>query len=61
MVTTRCSGDSCYNRVELQNGHLSKGHANLFIPATLKGEAVDADGKIEKLFTIQGYKGSNIL
>ena len=45
MVTSRCSGDSCYNRVELQNGHLSRGHANLFIPSTLKGEAVDDEGK----------------
>ena len=37
MVTTRCSGDSFLNRVELQNGSLSKGHANMFIPATLCG------------------------
>ena len=48
MVTTRCSGDSFLNRVELQNGSLSKGHANMFIPSTLcgshyKGNGVDTD------------------
>lgn len=37
MVTSRCSGDSYLNRVELQNGCLSKGHANMFIPSTLCG------------------------
>ena len=34
LVTTRCSGDSYLNRVELQNGCLSKGHSNTFIPST---------------------------
>ena len=37
MVTTGCSGDSFINHVELQNGSLCKGHANMFIPATLCG------------------------
>ena len=31
LVTTRSSGDSFLNHVELQNGCLSRGHANLFI------------------------------
>ena len=29
VVTARCSGDSRFNRVELHNGHLSRGHSNL--------------------------------
>ena len=37
LVTTRCSGDSFLNRVELQNGCLGRGHSNLFIPSTLLG------------------------
>ncbi len=37
MVTTRSSGSSYKNRVELQNGCLALGHANLFIPSTLNG------------------------
>ena len=32
LVTTRSSGSSYLNRVELQNGCLSLGHANTFIP-----------------------------
>jgi len=32
LVTTRDSGSSYLNKVELQNGCLSLGHANLFIP-----------------------------
>ena len=35
LVTTRSSGSSYLNRVELQNGCLSLGHANTFIPSTL--------------------------
>ena len=45
MVTTRCSGDSRLNRVELQNSHLSKGHSNTFIPSTLVGDHTDHNGK----------------
>ena len=41
LVTTRCSGDSFLNRVELRNGCLSRGHSNLFIPSTLTGEPAD--------------------
>ena len=37
LVTTRSSGSSYLNRVELQNGCLSRGHSNLFIPSTLSG------------------------
>ena len=45
MVTTRCSGDSYLNPVELVNGHLSRGHSNAFIPSTLKGSSTDINGK----------------
>ena len=37
METTRSSGSSYKNRVELQNRCLVLGHANLFIPSTLNG------------------------
>lgn len=37
LVTTRYSGDSFLNRVELQNGCLARGHSNLFVPSTLVG------------------------
>ena len=40
MVSTRSSGSSYKNRVELQNGCLSLGHANLFIPSTLNGSCM---------------------
>ena len=45
MVTTRSSGSSFLNRVELQNGCLSRGHSNLFIPSTLSGSCIE-DGEI---------------
>ena len=41
LVTTRSSGSSYLNRVELQNGCLSLGHANTFIPSTLTGSCED--------------------
>ena len=48
LVTTRSSGSSYLNRVELQNGCLSLGHANLFIPSTLNGSCVDPNtGEID--------------
>ena len=48
LVTTRSSGSSYLNRVELQNGCLSLGHANLFIPSTLIGSCVDPNtGEID--------------
>ena len=37
LLTTRSSGSSYLNRVELQNGCLSLGHSNTFIPSTLSG------------------------
>lgn len=46
MVTTRSSGSSYKNRVELQNGCLALGHANLFIPSTLNGSCM-VSGKID--------------
>ena len=48
MVTSRCSGDSSFNRVELQNGQTSLGHSNLFIPSMLNGPHTDDDGKMTK-------------
>ena len=45
MVSTRCSGDSYLNRVELQNSCLARGHANTFIPSTLNGAPTDESGK----------------
>ena len=41
LVTTRSSGSSYLNRVELQNGCLMRGHANLFIPSTLGGDPME--------------------
>lgn len=46
MVTTRCSGDSFLNPVELVNGHLARGHSNYFIPSTLNGSPIRDDGNI---------------
>lgn len=49
LVTTRSSGASYLNRVELQNGCLSLGHSNLFIPSTLHGPCFDkTTGKINE-------------
>ena len=46
MVTSRNSGASYRNRVELQNGCLTLAHANLFIPSTLNGSCLDRSGGI---------------
>ena len=54
MVTTRCSGDSYLNRVELQNGCLSKGHSNTFIPSTLCGSPFNNEGSLDE----QKYKAN---
>ena len=54
MVTTRCSGDSYLNRVELQNGCLSKGHSNTFIPSTLCGSPFNNEGGLDE----QKYKAN---
>ena len=48
LVTTRCSGNSFLNRVELQNGCLSRGHSNLFIPSTLLGSNKADEGGLEE-------------
>ena len=48
LVSSRSSGCSYLNRVELQNGCLSLGHANLFIPSTLGGSVFNPDtGEID--------------
>lgn len=49
LVTTRSSGDSFLNRVEPQNGCLSRDHSNLFIQSTLSGELYDEDGQFSKI------------
>ena len=43
LVTARSSGSSYLNRVELQNGCLSLGHTNTFIPSTLKGSCINVE------------------
>ena len=43
LITTRSSGSSYLNRVELQNGCLSLGHSNTFIPSTLAGLCLDPE------------------
>ena len=48
LVTTRNSGASCFNLVELQNGVVGLAHANLIIPFTLCGSAETESGKISK-------------
>ena len=49
LVTTRSSGSSYLNRVELQNGCLSLGHSNTFIPSTMGGNCMDPEtGKIDE-------------
>ena len=48
LVITQCSGDSYLNRVELQNGCLSRGHSNTFIPSTLHGVPYSENGEFDK-------------
>ena len=43
LITTRSSGSSYLNRVELQNGCLSRGHSGTFIPSTIAGSCMDTD------------------
>ena len=43
MVTSRSSGSSFLNRVELQNGCLALARANLFIPSTLNEMPINTD------------------
>ena len=42
LVTARSSGSSHLNRVELQNGCMTRGHSNLFIPSTLAGSCTES-------------------
>jgi len=44
IVTTRHSGGSYLNRVELQNGCLALAHSQLFIPSTLNGSNYNSSG-----------------
>ena len=44
VVTTRHSGSSYLNPVELMNGCIAKAHSNLYIPSTLVGSNFDANG-----------------
>ena len=44
IVTSRHSGGSYLNRVELLNGGLSQTHSNVFIPSTLSGPNVGQNG-----------------
>lgn len=48
MVTSRSSGGSYLNRVELQNGCLALAHANVFIPSTLHGSCRSESGQIDQ-------------
>ena len=48
MVTSRSSGGSYLNRVELQNGCLALAHANVFIPSTLHGSCRSESGQINQ-------------
>ena len=43
LISSRSSGSSYLNRVELQNGCLALGHTNLFIPSTLGGTVFNPD------------------
>ena len=48
LVSARNSEASYLNRVELQNGCLALGHANIFIPSTLGGSCLDNEtGKVD--------------
>ena len=43
LVSSRSDGSGYLNKVELQNGCLALGHANLFIPSTLGGSVINPD------------------
>ena len=47
LVTSRCSGSSYLNHVELQNIYLAVAHSNLFIPSTIHGSNFNASGGID--------------
>ena len=52
LVSTRSSGSSFKNRVELQNGCLALAHANLFIPSTLNGTSMDLE-RLTMMFSVR--------
>lgn len=47
LVTSRSSGSSYLNRVELQNGCLAVAHSNLFISSTIHGSDFNSSGGID--------------
>lgn len=47
LVTTRSSGSSYLNRVELQNGCLAVAHSNTYIPSTIHGSNFSESGEID--------------
>jgi hypothetical protein len=47
LVTTRSSGSSYLNRVELQNGCLAVAHSNIFIPSTIHSSNFVRSGSID--------------
>ena len=47
IVTTRHSGGSYLNKVELLNGCISVGHSYVFMPSTLNGPCYTAEGSID--------------
>ena len=51
LVTARSSGSSYRNKVELQNGCMTRGHSNLFIPSTLAGCCMEAGKVNEEILT----------
>ena len=48
MTSSRNSGASYRNRVELQNGCLALAHANMFIPSTLNGSCNGQGGRVDE-------------
>lgn len=48
VVTSRHSGGSYLNEVELMNGCIAKAHANLYIPSTLSGSNHDQKGLMKE-------------
>ena len=55
LVSTRSSGDSSLNWVELQNGCLTRGHSNLFIPSTLNGAPYNVNGTFSEELLRQNF------
>ena len=47
LVSSRSSGSSYLNRVELQNGCLAIAHTNLYIPSTIHGSNCDETGAVD--------------